>query len=137
MFYYHMSSYLNFFKRNFNKIWIEMENWLISMVWLREQWNVLIATGRTEAKAIENNFFVSQERWLGDRNRLETDVVLAVNDAFQRTFIQGDSSLSLTFFNCDALVFFFWILMPIKICGVSYHWVRRWISYEYFLKIYF
>ena len=50
--------------------------------------------GRTEAKAVENNFFVGQERWLGDQNRLETDVVLAVNDAFQRTFLQGCLPLS-------------------------------------------
>jgi len=45
--------------------------------------------GRPEAKAIENNFFVGQERWLGDQNRLETDVVQAVNDSFQRIFLQG------------------------------------------------
>jgi len=49
----------------------------------------LIIVGRTEAKAIENNFFVGQERWLGDQNRLETDVVQAVNDSFQRIFLQG------------------------------------------------
>ena len=49
--------------------------------------------GRTEAKAIENNFFVGQERKLRDRNRLETDVVLAVNDAFQRIFLKGCLSL--------------------------------------------
>jgi len=48
--------------------------------------------GRTEAKAIGNNFFVGQERKLGDRNRLETDVVPAVNDAFQRIFLKGCKS---------------------------------------------
>ena len=56
----------------------------------------MIIIGRTEAKAIENNFFVGQERVLGDQNRLETDVVLAVNDAFQRTFLQGRSPSSMT-----------------------------------------
>jgi len=45
--------------------------------------------GRTEAKAIENNFFVGQERRLGDQNRLDTDVVQAVNDSFQRIFLKG------------------------------------------------
>jgi len=49
--------------------------------------------GRAEAKAIENNFFVGQERKLGDRNRLETDVVPAVNDAFQRIFLEGCNPL--------------------------------------------
>ena len=49
----------------------------------------MIATGWSEAKAIENNFFVGQERKPGDRNRLETDVVLVVNDAFQRMFLEG------------------------------------------------
>ena len=49
--------------------------------------------GRTEAKAIENNFFVSQERCSGDQNRLETDVVLSVNDAFQRIFLKGCLSI--------------------------------------------
>jgi len=49
--------------------------------------------GRTEAKAIENNFFVGQERWLGDQNRLETDVVQAVNDSFQRIFLKGCLSI--------------------------------------------
>ena len=49
--------------------------------------------GRTEAKAIENNFFVGQERVLGDQNRLETDVVQAVNDAFQRIFLKGSLAL--------------------------------------------
>ena len=49
--------------------------------------------GWTEAKAIENNFFVGQERRLGDQNRLETDVVLAVNDAFQRIFLKGCFSI--------------------------------------------
>jgi len=53
----------------------------------------LIIIGRTEAKAIKNNFFVGQERKLGDQNRLETDVVLAVNDAFQRIFLEGCLSL--------------------------------------------
>ena len=49
--------------------------------------------GQTEAKAIENNFFVGQERWLGDQNRLETDVVQAVNGAFQRIFLKGCLSI--------------------------------------------
>ena len=49
----------------------------------------MIIIGRTEAKAIENNFFVGQERRLGDQNRLETDVVPAVNGAFQRIFLKG------------------------------------------------
>jgi len=49
--------------------------------------------GRAEAKAIENNFFIDYKRKLGDRNRLETDVVLAVNDAFQRIFLKGCLSL--------------------------------------------
>ena len=53
----------------------------------------MIAIGRTEAKAIENNFFVGQERCLGDQNRLETDVVLSVNDAFQRIFLKGCLSI--------------------------------------------
>jgi len=49
--------------------------------------------GFSEAKAIENNFFVGQERKPGDRNRLETDVVLVVNDAFQRMFLEGSLPL--------------------------------------------
>jgi len=53
----------------------------------------VITVGPTEAKAIENNFFVGQERWLGDQNRLETDVVQAVNDSFQRIFLKGCLSL--------------------------------------------
>jgi len=53
----------------------------------------LIIVGRTEAKATGNNFFVGQERWLGDQNRLETDVVQAVNDSFQRIFLKGCLSL--------------------------------------------
>jgi len=57
----------------------------------------LIVVGRTEAKAIENNFFVSQERWLGDQNRLETDVVQAVNDSFQRIFLKGCLSFVVAF----------------------------------------
>ena len=57
--------------------------------------------GRTEAKATENNFFVGQERWLGDQNRLETDVVQAVNDSFQRIFLKGCST------TVDLLIFDF------------------------------
>ena len=53
----------------------------------------MIIIGRTEAKAIENNFFVGQERRLGDQNRLETDVVPAVNGAFQRIFLKGSLSI--------------------------------------------
>jgi len=34
-------------------------------------------------------FLFGQERWLGDQNRLETDVVQAVNDSFQRIFFKG------------------------------------------------
>lgn len=49
--------------------------------------------GWTDAKAIENNFFVSQDRDPEDRNRLETDVVPDVNGAFQRIFIKGRLSL--------------------------------------------
>lgn len=49
--------------------------------------------GWTDAKAIENNFFVSQDRDPEDRNRLETDVVPDVNGAFQRIFIKGRPSL--------------------------------------------
>ena len=45
--------------------------------------------GWSDAKAYEYNFFVGQERRPGDRNRLETDVVLVVNDAFQRMFLEG------------------------------------------------
>ena len=60
---------------------------------------MLIIVGRTEAKAIENNFFVGQERRLGDQNRLDTDVVQAVNDSFQRIFLKGClSSVNHTFF---------------------------------------
>jgi len=57
----------------------------------------LIATGWSEAKAIENNFFVGQERKPGDRNRLETDVVLVVNDAFQRMFLEGSLPFVMSF----------------------------------------
>jgi len=68
--------------------------------------------GSSEAKAIENNFFVGKERRLGDQNRLETDVVQAVNDAFQRTFLQGCLSFVtlrlICFFKLiDPCVFFF------------------------------
>jgi len=63
--------------------------------------------GRTEAKAIENNFFVGQERWLGDQNRLETDVVQAVNDSFQRIFLKGCLSfvvLTLSYDLCETVL---------------------------------
>lgn len=49
--------------------------------------------GRSDAKALEYNFFVGQERGPGDRNRLETDVVLVVNDAFHRIFLKGCLSI--------------------------------------------
>jgi len=49
----------------------------------------MIIVGRTEAKAIKNNFFVCQERRCEDQNRLETDVVHTVNDSFQRIFLKG------------------------------------------------
>jgi len=49
----------------------------------------LIVVGWSEAKAIEYNFFVGQERKPGDWNRLETDVILVVNDAFQRKYLEG------------------------------------------------
>lgn len=48
-----------------------------------------LRVGRPAAKAVGSNFFVGQERRLGDQNRLDTDVVLAVNGAFQRTSLQG------------------------------------------------
>ena len=49
----------------------------------------MIVVGWSEAKAIEYNFFVGQERKPGDWNRLETDVILVVNDAFQRKYLEG------------------------------------------------
>ena len=66
----------------------------------------MIIIGRTEAKAIENNFFVGQERVLGDQNRLETDVVLAVNDAFQRIFLKGCLSIVIFFSNFERRIFY-------------------------------
>jgi len=44
-------------------------------------------------KRLTTTFSFSQERGLGDQNRLETDVVLAVNDAFQRIFLKGSLSI--------------------------------------------
>ena len=44
---------------------------------------------KRKRKRLKIAFFVGQERWLGDQNRLETDVVQAVNDSFQRIFLQG------------------------------------------------
>jgi len=62
--------------------------------------------GLTDAKAIENNFFVGEERRLGDQNRLETDVVQAVNVAFQRTFFRDSRGFRENVRICKKFSFF-------------------------------
>jgi len=70
--------------------------------------------GWTEAKAIENDFFVGHERKLGDQNRLETDVVLAVNGAFQRIFFKGCLSIVIAVSFTGSVIFYFFLEVKIN-----------------------
>lgn len=56
-----------------------------------QRWNSQIYARPTNAKAFAKDVFINQERKLGDRRRLETALVLTINDANQG--LMGNNSI--------------------------------------------